>query len=100
MIRALLLIVLGAASFAAVYTLMPPGPPGGTQNNETAEPPSVLAPEVETVATPPQQATGVAGLQLRPGAEAIDTARDSPRTIRDVAPNSMTAGPRVTGTLK
>jgi len=95
MIRALMLIALGAGSFAAVYLLTSPS---------TKPPPSVAV-------KPPQEQTESDGdealarrpgpsieFELRPGADAGSDGGE-PHTIRDVTPDSMTAGPRVTGTL-
>jgi endonuclease YncB( thermonuclease family) len=99
MIRALLLGSLGAASFVAVYLLMSPNgvstnapgaliPPQGPQlpaalGSKSAEDVSVLT-----------------GFELRPGPEAMKfEERTVQQAIRDVTPNTMTAGPRMTGTL-
>ena len=97
MIRVLLLGLLGAASFAAVYILMPPSGTS-TDTPEAIGPPRISEPDTEIAAVAlPQDAVSV-GFELRPGAEPMQQA-EAPKTIRDVTPDTMTAGPRVTGTL-
>lgn len=100
MIRALLLVSLGAASFAAVYFLMPSGPESDAPEQispQTSTPPVEPAP-IATAS--PQDASASIGLELRPGTEPVKPAEEAaPRAIRDVTPDNMTAGPRVTGTL-
>ncbi len=98
MIRALLIGFVGAASFAAVYLLTPP-------KAETDAPASSASPAAESVAAasapadPPEDPDPV-GLELRPGAETANIGvASTPRAIRDVTPDTMTAGPRITGTL-
>jgi endonuclease YncB( thermonuclease family) len=99
MIRALLLGLVGVASFAAVYLLVPAaeetGPPQATGSLQALEP--VPAP---VASAPPQDATAPVAFELRPGAESASAENETPaRAIRDVTPDNMTAGPRITGTL-
>ena len=96
MIRALTLIVIGTASFVAVYTLMPTSAP------QADAPPA--AAESETANAAPsrpsaEQLAAAVPFDLRPGAAGQQPAEDAGEAIRDVTPDSMTAGPRVTGTL-
>jgi endonuclease YncB( thermonuclease family) len=106
MIRALTLIVLGTASFAAVYVLVPP------REAQTDVPEAAMAPlpaasmDTETVSvsaqdatTAPEDAMAAVGFELRPGAGQVMPESDARHAIRDVTPDNMTAAPRVTGTL-
>jgi endonuclease YncB( thermonuclease family) len=99
MIRALTLIVVGTASFAAVYVLVPPRE-APTDVTETAAPPPPAAPiaepEISAIA-PPDPAASI-GFELRPGAGQVIPERGA-QAIRDVTPDNMTAAPRTTGTL-
>lgn len=99
-IRALVLSVIGAAAFAAVYFLAAPGeaPPGNTPQSVTQNAPPV-DPEAVLAFVPPPDPTEAMRLELRPSAEAITPNLESAGAIRDVTPDNMTAGPRVTGTL-
>jgi endonuclease YncB( thermonuclease family) len=100
MIRALTLAMLGAASFAGVYYFAAPG----------GEPP----PEVATQTSPTQssKATSETGsiasavdvlqsmrFELRPSTDAVEKSTETARAVRDVTPDNMTAGPKVTGTV-
>jgi endonuclease YncB( thermonuclease family) len=100
MIRALTLIVLGTASFAAVYVLVPPrDAPTEVPESTVASPPAAPAAETDiaSVATPDPAAS--IGFELRPGAGQVIARSEPPSAIRDVTPDNMTAAPRVTGTL-
>ena len=98
MIRALLLVFLGAASFSAVYFLTTPDE-DATQTIDAATPLRVPGPPAELTSTTVQDAAASIGFELRPGAEPAGQAAETPRAIRDVTPDTMTAGPRITGTL-
>lgn len=105
MIRALTLIVLGAASFAAVYVLVPPREAPISTEGATEAPTAAPVGETESalVAAPVQTDTALAsiGFELRPGVGQTmpEPSAEAPRAIRDVTPDNMTAAPRVTGTL-
>jgi endonuclease YncB( thermonuclease family) len=93
MIRALGLVVLGAAAFAAVYYFAGPDqtpeiPPAATDAGHEATAPSTAASD-PSVAMP---------FELRPGSEAVPNAITE-HAVRNVTPDYITAGPRVTGTL-
>jgi endonuclease YncB( thermonuclease family) len=102
MIRALTLIGIGAASFAAVYVLMPPGTESDAPEQVAPVPQvseALVAPAPDATLSPPD-ASASAGFELRPGAEPVrPLGNAAPRAIRDVTPDNMTAGPRITGTL-
>ena len=97
MIRALLLVVIGAASFAAVYLLTAPSKISTAP--EAVLPMRVPGPLAETAAARLANAIDPIPFELRPGAEQVPQGAEAPRAIRDVTPDTMTAGPRVTGTL-
>ena len=78
MIRALLLAILGTASFAAVYVGM--APPG--------QPPPLRSTDGEMSGAAP------VAFELRARADEPEI-----RPVRDVTPDTMTAGPPVTGAL-
>lgn len=100
MIRALMLAVLGAASFAGVYYFATPDEP-----NAAVEPESSLAAASDTTAeagsnvTTPADVAESMTFELRPGAEAVPQSLEPARVVRNVTPDNMTAGPKVTGTL-
>ena len=99
MIRVLSLIFLGAASFIAVYILMP-APETSSDAPASAEPLAVSATDVATApASPPDSTPEDFVLELRPGVGQVAAVENAGRPIRDVTPDTMTAGPRVTGTL-
>jgi endonuclease YncB( thermonuclease family) len=98
MIRALLLIFLGAASFSAVYFLTAPGE-DSTEAPDSAAPLRVPGQPAELASTAVEDAAASVGFELRPGAEPAGRAAEAPRDVRDVTPDTMTAGPRITGTL-
>jgi endonuclease YncB( thermonuclease family) len=107
MIRALTLIVLGTASFAAVYVLVPPRDTPTDVPEATAVPSSAApAAEIEIAPASPQEAAmgaedpmAAVGFELRPGAGQVMPESDAQQAVRDVTPDNMTAAPRVTGTL-
>lgn len=110
MIRAITLILLGTASFAAVYILVPPREaPTDAPEAAAAQSPAVpttpagSSSAATDIAAVSQQDAAVAsiGFELRPGAGQTlpEPAGEAPNAIRDVTPDNMTAGPRVTGTL-
>jgi len=93
MIRALGLAVLGAAAFVAVYYFAAPDPPPDI--------PSALAEaghEGASPATAVSDPSNAMPFELRPGTEAAPTAITG-QAVRNVTPDYITAGPRVTGTL-
>lgn len=93
MIRALGLAVLGAAAFAAVYYLAAPD-----QRPDTLAPAADAVNETAVPATAASDPSDAMPLELRPGTEAVPNA-SAERPVRNVTPNYITAGPRVTGTL-
>jgi endonuclease YncB( thermonuclease family) len=97
MIRALTLIVIGTASFAAVYALMPRSAPQAEppQPSQASDP----AANVESARRSPEQTAAAVPFDLRPGPSTPQAAEEAGSTVRDVTPDTMTAGPRVTGTL-
>src|SRR5262249_31367398 len=106
MIRVLTLILLGGAAFVAVYVAMPPrapmpGEPQLASVTPLPEPQpdaaELDAPRAEEAAAAPDNVAPLA-MELRQGAEQGSTSQPS-HVIRDVTPATMTAGPRVTGTL-
>jgi len=93
MIRALMLAVLGAAAFAAVYLLAAPDQPATV---EAAPEPSITSTEAASIESVAPEALT---FELRPGAEAVPHSEEASHAVRDVTPDYMTAGPKVTGTL-
>jgi endonuclease YncB( thermonuclease family) len=98
MIRALTLIVIGAASFVAVYMLVPTSAPQADAP-PAAAPASDTMTEAGTARSSAEDVSAAVPLDLRPGAEGPHPSEEEGRTVRDVTPASITAGPRVTGTL-
>jgi endonuclease YncB( thermonuclease family) len=97
MIRALLLAVLGVASFSGVYYFASPADePTVAIDSEASLSPQMTA-ELASVATAPADLSQSMTLELRPGAEPVST--EPARIVRNVTPDNMTAGPKVTGTL-
>ena len=107
MIRALLLVMLGAASFAAVYLFAAPNKPASEPKvAELAA--NTAATDIETSsinadADAPADAelSDVAPpvlLELRPGV-GQPAAADPPRAVRNVTPDSMTVAPRLAGAV-
>jgi endonuclease YncB( thermonuclease family) len=100
MIRALLLLLLGAASFVAVYIFV--GPKRSFTHNapiEVSSPAPVGEIETGSVSgddTSRSEAPPPLRIELRPGAETLPPSDDLPRLVRDVTPDTMTAGPRLT----
>jgi len=78
MLRALLLLLLGGASFAVAYVALDPSP-------ATMAPATDPAPAIAD-ATPAEAAGGALALA-------------EPRVVRDVTPAEVTAGPAITGPL-
>jgi endonuclease YncB( thermonuclease family) len=100
MIRALMLAVLGAASFAGVYYFATPGEQTTAIESEAAlAPSSEAAAEAASAETAPADVAQSITLELRPGAEPVTQNAEPARAVRDVTPDNMTAGPKVTGTL-
>lgn len=98
MIRALVLAVVGAASFAGVYLVMTPDEPASVEDAAVPTDTSPLI-EIAPAGSAVQDATDAASLELRPGAEALPQSSEPTRVVRDVTPDNMTAGPKVIGTL-
>ena len=87
MIRALGLAVLGAAAFAAVYYFA-----GPDQSPDIS--PAATTPPATTASDP----SDAMPFELRPGSEAAPNA-SAGHAVRNVTPDYITAGPKVTGTL-
>ena len=98
MIRALMLAVLGAASFAGVYYFAAPGEPT-LESQAALAPSSEAATDTGSIATAPPDISQSMTFELRPGTEAVPQNAEPARAVRDVTPDNMTAGPKVTGTL-
>ncbi len=91
MIRAISLALVCAASFAAVYWMTAPDASVAPQSQQSVGP-----------ATPGDAArSGAEGIALRPGAAEARAEQNAEAThaVRDVTPDSITAGPVVTGPL-
>ena len=105
MIRALLLVMIGLVTFAAVYATMQPDAADDPYSN----PPVRIADAAETEAEPEADALPATSLfeepldelaldfSLRPG---VDAESEAEIVVRDVTPENMTAGPQVTGPLE
>jgi endonuclease YncB( thermonuclease family) len=98
MIRALMLVVLGAASFAGVYYFASPGEPTSVESASSLAISSETS-ETGSIETAPADIAQSMTFELRPGAEAVPQDVEPTRVVRDVTPDNMTAGPKVTGTL-
>ena len=100
MIRALMLAVLGVASFAGVYYFLAPSDePLPTIDSEASPSQSSEMTEPVSIANAPADISQSMTLELRPGAEPVAPSIEPARVVRDVTPDNMTAGPKVTGTL-
>ena len=91
-----MLAVLGAAAFAAVYLLAAPDQPATV---EAAPEPSITSTEAASIESVAPNVSEALTFELRPGAEAVPHSEEASHTVRDVTPDYMTAGPKVTGTL-
>ena len=91
-----MLAVLGAAAFAAVYLLAAPDEPATVDTEPELSTTSTEAASIETAAP---DVSGALTFELRPGAEAVPHSEESLQAVRDVTPDYITAGPKVTGTL-
>jgi endonuclease YncB( thermonuclease family) len=99
MIRALMLVVLGAASFAGVYYFAAPGEPTAVEPAPLLSPSSETTTETGSIETAPPDVAQAVTFELRPGTEAMPQNTEPAKIVRDVTPDNMTAGPKVTGTL-
>jgi endonuclease YncB( thermonuclease family) len=99
MIRALMLAVLGVASFAGVYYFVVPGEKTIVESEPALAPSSEATTETATIETAPASVAQSMTLELRPGAEPVTQNAEPARAVRNVTPDNMTAGPKVTGTL-
>jgi endonuclease YncB( thermonuclease family) len=99
MIRVLMLAVFGAASFAAVYYFAAPDEPTAVESETALALSSETTTETGSIATAPPDLAQSMTFELRPGAEAVPQNTEPARVVRDVTPDNMTAGPKVTGTL-
>jgi endonuclease YncB( thermonuclease family) len=106
-IRALLLGLLGAASFAAVYLATAPDElrepaPVAAAGPALDEPPTLsalqFAPPIVTRLRPVRDSDAVP-FELRPGGTAAIESADEPTAVRDVTPETMTAPPLITSPL-
>jgi endonuclease YncB( thermonuclease family) len=99
MIRALMLAVLGAASFAGVYYFAAPGEPTSVEPASSPTLSSETPTEIGSIQTTPPDVAESMIFELRPGAEVVPHSTEPAKIVRDVTPDNMTAGPKVTGTL-
>ncbi len=98
MIRALMLVLLGAASFVAVYVALGPRQPDAVTPTEPVATSDAAPAETASVNAVPLD--GSASFELRGGdTPAPDTQSAAAPTIRDVTPANMTAAPPVHGPL-
>lgn len=97
MIRALLLVFLGAASFAAVYVALGPSDPeiGTAPQSAAADPaPAQTASIASTLLVDPTR------FELQPDtAPQARPSETTSATVRNVTPENMTAAPQVSGAL-
>jgi endonuclease YncB( thermonuclease family) len=108
MIRALIIALLGVASFAAVYLATAPDEhreraPVAAAGPAPDEPANLSAlqfgPPIVTRLQPVRNSDAVS-FELRPGGTAaIGSADEDPTAVRDVTPETMTAPPTITGPL-
>jgi len=98
MIRALQLLLLGAASFGAVYFFVAPrqtdNPAGQVSQASPGE--EIQTGSVLPEDTAPPEATPPTKIDLRPGVETVLPTGETPLLVRDVTPPTMTARPRPT----
>ena len=99
MIRAFMLAVFGAASFAAVYYFAAPGEPTTIESETALALSSETTTETGSIETAPLDISQSMTFELRPGAEAVPQGAEPAKIVRDVTPDNMTAGPKATGTL-
>jgi endonuclease YncB( thermonuclease family) len=100
MIRAGLLVLLGIASFAAVYVTTAPPEPSASPSAE-AEAVSAVAATAETVASDAAEnrINQAIAFELRPTGGLPDTGGTAGPPVRNVTPPDMTAAPVITGPL-
>jgi endonuclease YncB( thermonuclease family) len=97
MIRALIIVALGAASFAGVYYFVAPA----AEEAALPPPPSLDIAPIDVASVPAIAPDPLESMtfELRPGAETLPDSFEPAHAVRNVTPDYITAGPTITGTL-